>query len=165
MKDFDARDVSNEPHDKGELVSQQQELISIAHMGFKGSTYERLLREGFETAESLALCSRVRLEQLLGKEMTDEIERRLQHLDMRLAPSRQEKFNAIKQIAITIFSTEGPQSAKTYFIEAYTTLLEETGERNRFWNIRGADLLSGNINNQQSFATAIDMVNSQLFED
>jgi BMFP domain-containing protein YqiC len=164
MKDFDARDVSNEPHDKGELVSQQQELISIAHMGFKGSTYERLLREGFETAESLALCSRVRLEQLLGKGMTDEIERRLQHLNMHLALSRQEKFDAIKQMAITTFSTEGPQNAKTYFIEAVTGLLDETGERDLFWNIRGADLLSGSTINQQSFTAAIEMIRSQLFE-
>jgi len=142
---------------------QKQDRYSLSDIGLSLPVYNALLREGFGSTEDLALCSRLHLTALLGKEAVDEIELCLMRLGLRLSLSRSEKLAAIKQMAIASFDEDGPQAARLYFIEAVIALLNETGETRLMRNPQTSRLLSGNCRTSSSFADVIDTVYSQVF--
>jgi hypothetical protein len=144
-------------------LTDQQTQHPLSDLDINASNLALLNREGFYSAEDLALCARPHLEELFGKEIVDELELSLIRLGLHVAQARSEKLAAIKHMAGATYRLEGATAALAYFIDAVDHLLASTAEQDEGWKRRVAPMFSGPLNTEDLFMRTIDAAIQEIF--
>lgn len=144
-------------------MSCQQASHQLEDLGLSSPSLAVVRREGFNSIDELQLCARPHLVGLLGPEVVDEIELGMMRFGLHFSLSRGERLEAIKQMAVATLRLDGPTAAKSYFIEALTSVVDAYPDQPDGWKLRVAYLMSGPLITADMLTAAIDAIYGEMF--